>query len=555
MNNELSSVINSMDISELTLVKENTNASLVPIGNHNVTIYDENYYSEYKIFYISDIHLIHKIKTEFQDNATEAKITEYIKQVVSKIVESVGNSRPYLLIAGDVSSDFTITKIFYETLSRMWIARNRIIAILGNHELWGFDSKLDEIIEKYQQLFTKLNIIFLHNKLLVVRSREVSILSYQDLEKPYNKTDAEYLNIRFMVLGGLAFSGLDKKFNAKKGLYRSAVVGIQQDKTETKKFTDLYNRVNTFFSDKPVVVLTHTPLKSWLKTQQINRNWIYVNGHTHTNTYTNNENLTLYADNQVGYYSTDYELKSFSVVYNKRYDVFDYYKDGIYEISKKQYSDFNSGQGIRGHRKEAGEYYMIKRDSVYCFFFKKQNGDKYYLLNGGTINNIEHQDLKYYYDMLPRYSKLLKENTEDIMRRLKTISYLVKKIGGNGNIHGLIVDIDWENHIYFNYSDGSITAYNALDVVDKVAYTDIPSLLKENRPDLFNNYQKLLKGGTKIALLSGEVGDNEVYEYSSTGIYSPSLIMKKIQYLFTNNVIRIWDESVFNDNVCQDNLE
>ena len=29
----------------------------------------------------------------------------------------------------------------------------------------------------------------------------------------------------------------------------------------------------------------------------------------------------------------------------------------------------------------------------------------------------------------------------------------IRKIGGNGHIHGCIIDIDWENHIYVNPVD------------------------------------------------------------------------------------------------------
>ena len=52
------------------------------------------------------------------------------------------------------------------------------------------------------------------------------------------------------------------------------------------------------------------------------------------------------------------------------------------------------------------------------------------------------------------------------MDKLLNISKVIKSIGGDGSIHGCIVDIDYYNHIYINPVDGKITEYSNAIVHD-----------------------------------------------------------------------------------------
>lgn len=69
-------------------------------------------------FYISDIHLVHKVCNMFKDKATKEEIRSYIKFLVNELVESIEikPANSYLLIAGDTSSIFEFTKIFTMSL-------------------------------------------------------------------------------------------------------------------------------------------------------------------------------------------------------------------------------------------------------------------------------------------------------------------------------------------------------------------------------------------------------------------------------------------------------
>lgn len=62
----------------------------------------------------------------------------------------------FILIAGDVSSSFKISKIFYQKLvERNRISSKKIICVLGNHELWNLDRSSDNNVNSIVKLYKK----------------------------------------------------------------------------------------------------------------------------------------------------------------------------------------------------------------------------------------------------------------------------------------------------------------------------------------------------------------------------------------------------------------
>ena len=134
---------------------------------------------------------------------------------------------------------------------------------------------------------------------------------------------------------------------------------------------------------------------------------------------------------------------------------------------------------------------------------------------------------------------------------IKQISNAIKSIGGDGRIHGSIVDIDFLNHIYINPIDGTITPYFAYNIVEKWIYKDVGLLLKEKNPDLYKNYVKLLNSNTDSLLLmaDGKTKNNEIALSNympETFMYRASNTMKSLQYLTDTNIIRIWNDELIN---------
>jgi len=509
------------------------------------------------VYYVTDLHLNHKIKKRYPHNASEYEVRQYLREVAKGIRgDFINFMRKFLLIGGDVSFNFKISKMFYEELVQL-IEPCKIIVVIGNHELWnygynadaGVKESLEDVIENYRELFRDLGIIFLQNELLAIDDFDRSQkLSENDLEGiKIDKIREIFVSSRLTILGGIGFSGYNESFNAKNGIYRSAIDNIDDELIQTKKFEKVYCKVESALSDLPVIVFTHMPKDGWTL-RPYNKNWIYVSGHTHKNYYCSDAEKTIYSDNQIGYNGTSIRLKYFEL--SNKYDSFRYYEDGIFEIDRNQYINFYRGLNIyiNFNRKNC-TIYMLKNSGTYCFLLKKHENDKLFFLYGGQIKSVEKQDLSYYFSNLRIYSDAVNRFTHEYNVSLSKLSAAVKAVGGDGNIHGCIVDIDFYNHIYLNPFDGKITPYFAEDMVNKWVYENVPSLLFLRRGDLYDNYRGLINNDEKISALA-IIGDHntDIVKKSEavpdTDIYRVSRIFLGFQYTTNCNVVRIWNDNL-----------
>lgn len=510
-----------------------------------------------KIYYVSDIHINHKLIKRFPERATKQEVIWFIRNLVRHMVDTATqkSSADYLLIAGDVSFNYENSVIFYEELVKLW-KPSHIVVVLGNHELWDFNRNgkpydyskgLDDIVYKYRELFSTLNICFLQNELLILKDGQQIVIKEEELlTLPAETLKEVCLKSSLNIFGGLGFSGYSSSFNATNGIYRNTITSLAEDIEQTKRFEKIYMILNNAISIKPIVVLTHTPKDNWSR-EIYNPQWIYVNGHTHRNEYCCSEDRKVYADNQIGYQGLKAGLKHFTL--SGRCDVFLYYPDGIHIITREQYLDFNKVLGINmTFNRTSGNIHMLKRSGIYCFIYENSKKRKLSLLNGGAPKSLDYNDLEYYFQRMIYYSDAVKLMFADYYKALNSISNSIKAFGGSGNIHGCIVDIDFFNHIYLNPEDGTLTPYYAESMIDKYEFKNVKALLKAKRPDLHRNYEKLLKAGTETAL---QLRDNlnvksiEITQYvPETIMYGPSRIMRSLQYLMDVNVIRHWNDEV-----------
>ena len=94
--------------------------------------------------------------------------------------------------------------------------------------------------------------------------------------------------------------------------------------------------------------------------------------------------------------------------------MFIYYQDGIYEITKNQYIDFNKGKLVNiSFKKNDGQIYMLKKGNmylflIYCKYSLSSKSKSLYLMNGGRLIKLRKnklENLSYYYDNLEKYAK------------------------------------------------------------------------------------------------------------------------------------------------------
>lgn len=503
---------------------------------------DNNSYR--KISYVSDIHLMHKL--QYCKSLYDVEYT--IKNIIRNILKY---SSKILLIGGDVSSYFDFYKVFIVELAKEVQKHNiKVVFVIGNHELWDFAGyNLEDIIEMYRTLIISNNMYFIHNSILYIEEEQFKKITEEEINNlSCNEIREKLKKAKLIISGGTAFSGYNNEFNANIGIYRETINRNQEIK-ETEKFEKTYDKLSTCLADKHVIIFTHTPKKDWSKSKEYVKRWVYVSGHTHRNYFFDDGEYRIYADNQLGYnYETAF-TKHFDIEYD--YDLFSDYKDGIYTITQREYNDFYRGKNIMMDYNREGKIFMLKKNGYYCFIKPSTRGLA--ILNGGALKLLDRKDINYYYDNMDNQIALNKKPLDRYTKYQETIANQIKEIGGLGDIHGAIIDIDYFNHIYVNPFDGTLSAYYAFNIIDKYTFENIPSLLRANCPVLYKNYQKRLETTESNLLIvngkSTEVILKPTY-YPSTEIYIASREIRKMQKL-NNGILTVWHKDYvkfFDDN-------
>lgn len=503
------------------------------------------------VSYISDIHLLCRL------DAYHCKTINDVSKTTRIIVDQLIESATWLnVIAGDTSSSFDYFKQFIMKLARAndrTFSEHHFFFALGNHELWGFPNEsLEAIVEQYRSLINEKGdgrLHLIHNNLFYydfewheISERELTELSPDELKRRTRGSSVT-------LFGGLGFAGMNDDFNANNGIYMTAV-DRETERNESAKFLGLYRKVISALKGTNLIIVTHMPMRDWGGPDiHAEERVVYINGHNHRNFYFDDGKKRIFADNQVGYKGKLLSFKKLEMDFG--YEWFVDYKDGIYSISRDDYLHFYRGinETVTFNR-QFDKLFMLKRDGIYMFFMRTTKGSML-ILNGGAIKKASNQSLEYYYERMTVYSQSVRAFLEGYNNYQKQISEFIKSIGGDGYIHGSIVDIDFYNHVYINPLDGTITPYYALSIVEKYVYQNLPSLLKKRCGVIYSKYNRLINDGEANMNLipfdtNLKVFDDSIYE-PSTEMYRVSRIIRGLQYTVNYNVVRIWNDALIKD--------
>lgn len=493
-----------------------------------------------RISYITDLHLMHRIQNAGCRSREDVVFT--LQKIVDAIVqESCGVT----LIGGDISSDLSLFELFVKLLAHSAYGRQIFLFVLGNHEFWEFpDLSVEQITDKYRKLLEEYDMYLLQNDLFY--ENEVDnhgIIPYVELEQMTHTELTEKLRCsRLIVLGGTGFSGCNEEFNANDGIYRNTI-NREMEIQESQKFENLYQELLPVLGQKNTVIFTHSPQKDWNSNPNAHAKFVYVSGHTHRNVFYDDGEERIYADNQIGYRNNNPHLKNFLMDWE--YDYFSDYEDGIYEITAQAYQDFMRGTNISmDFSRKIHILYMLKKNGYYCFIHKSKQG-LLSILHGGILKRLEHKDIQYYYDHMDQMIATIKTPMDKYTAFQEKVAGTIQKIGGYGRIHGCIIDINFFNHVYVNPIDLTVTGYWASGIIQKVVYPTIPSLLEEQCPQLYTNYQKLIEGKKTDPLMEKQKETQLAMLpqlYLDTDIYKASREISKMQRL-GSRILTIWNET------------
>ena len=548
--NEIEDMCLTFDDYELEFSRNNElNNNITSAKSFNEFIYTD------KVSYITDIHLPHRLK------CNKCKSEEDIINTIRKLITELSKTSNYCnLIGGDISNDIYLYEMFLRGLylyNKNNLKHCHYFITLGNHELWKFnDLSLQEIINKYKNILDGIDSTYFHlvHNNLFYYDCEWKEISENDLNS-FTINEIKHLTqkAKIIIFGGLGFSGENEKFNADNGVYKE-VITRTQEKEESFKFKLLYDKVTKALYDRNLIILTHMPIQDWHgKDAKTIDGVVYVSGHTHRNNFYDDGLKRVYEDNQTGYYGKDVHFNSFDM--NFGYDLFKEFDDGIHEITNEEYHDFYRGiNQVVVFNRQFKKLYLLKKKGNYMFFMLGLSGNLS-ILNGGQLKTVKN-DINYYYNKLEKYAKSVNLFMANYVKFQNNLALEIKKIGGDGKIHGAIIDIDYNNHIYVNPLDGKLVPYNALSMTCKYVYKNIPSLLKFECPALFINYENLLEELNNDKSLSIYDSNQKLSKSckfeDDTTIYKYSRIIKNLQYTTNNHIVRLWINDL-NDEASEEN--
>lgn len=407
------------------------------------------------------------------------------------------------------------------------------LVVLGNHEYIGFRD-VEEAVDFYRTALKPLGYIVLQN-------------SYVESELA-------------VIYGGSGFAKYSEQYNANNLLCCNKMMGNRKYEIEqTTLFEKGYEKAKQRAQEtgKCFICVSHYPVESCLG--RFDREAVYFTGHTHRNERIRTEGKVLYADNQVGYHkdgSFDGVIRFKSATTDSVKNPYGDFVDGCFDTTPDEYLQFcnyigeyiGEGKLIR-NRCKTGELCVIKSRGYYGFFVVNKNGIS--IVNGGRTKRIAlNKNIKWIHDNFNIVVNKYLAALEPLRSTQVQISQELKRFGFDGTIHGLIVDIDFYNHIMVNPFDGTITFYYSPyfgqvqqfeSFQKQLAFMGRADLL-ENKVTESQQNKITLCGSHMLAAVENNDVVNEMATVSRrTGAYEVSRAINPLQRLFTGHVLRDFD--------------
>lgn len=345
--------------------------------------------------YMSDIHL---------ENVLDKCGVESLADVKCALRNMEIGELDRCLVAGDIAHTPKLFKLFIKELAEFY---ENSFVVLGNQDYWKYSS-IDQCVSCCRDICNKMDVTLLSNSLVYLTDLislqtksvscnlfDVNEISYSELMSlDVHKIEDKLRSARVVILGGTGFAGYNNKYNVSAGLYKT-VIDRDTEIAESKKFETLYNKLLPVLQRHNSIVLTHNPKEDWCSNPEPDKGVLYVHGHTHKNYAYDDGDVRVYANAQTGY-DTDTIVVGNTYI-DGRYNVFENYEDGVYEIRAADYQEFLRGTMIGGSFNcKSAQLFMIKQKGWYMFLFRGK--DTFNILKGGKRKALPKESIDFFKD-------------------------------------------------------------------------------------------------------------------------------------------------------------
>lgn len=295
------------------------------------------------------------------------------------------------------------------------------------------------------------------------------------------------------------------------------------------------------------------------------------------------------------------EAKAQKTFYLTNFDPKDY-RDGIYDISIDDYCTYyypvcltmsGGAEWQKPKFKYTKTIKFLKHDGFLMFITVTPKG-RLSVLRGGQRRNLT-RDVQYYYQNLPTYAHQVLKIFSSYWNSLYRLSDELKQLDFNvdllkkqyraklarkatpqesfehyadfikvfqaitGRVHGTIVDLNFENHIYVNPLDGKVSAYCAPIVKERDVYSSVGSLIQTHFPLLYGSYQQKLEendfplltgeglkliSATDIDAATDDQEDAATTHMTGTDMYKASNQFYYLQSIYDFHLVTVWNQKI-----------
>ena len=236
-------------------------------------------------------------------------------------------------------------------------------------------------------------------------------------------------------------------------------------------------------------------------------------------------------------------------------ELYETYPYGITKITSEQYGKQLAIKMGNLNRCGVSTVYVLRTESdVFSFIGENPDNNRFYFLSGGAMSLAAHKP-EWYYSKLDDYFNICTDFIFKYKQMITPISEYIKSLGGDGYIHGLIIDIDFFHHLKVDIENNRLIPYYAPSTSCRIIYPSLNVMIKQlaekngqEQALIPYKHQELVMYENAIHCKGLETPIcNEAFYSEEKGFYRRNRQMGSIYRSADSRIIKKWEDKFDTD--------